>query len=146
MLFFSVLIIILWSFSMILLTVLLIKLDKFSNLKLNIIAQTTDIYFTIFTFKLWKNKWFCSSAYLYQQYRLTFICSSLRYSAGVNPIGMATSCVGDLCPQDIKIVTDMGSLSVGDFYDWSSASAMPDPAFAIKFTIVNGQYRVTSNG
>ncbi|XP_065927929.1 uncharacterized protein [Magallana gigas] len=60
------------------------------------------------------------------------------YSAGVNPIGMATSCVGDLCPQDIKIVTDMGSLSVGDFYDWSSASTMPDTAFAIKFTIVNG--------
>lgn len=40
----------------------------------------------------------------------------------------------------------MGSLSVGDFYDWSSASAMSDTAFAIKFTIVNGQYRVTSNG
>lgn len=74
------------------------------------------------------------------------MCTCLRYSSGVNPIGIATTCVGDLCPQDIKIVTDMGSLSVGDFYDWSSASAMPDTAFAIKFTIVNGQYRVTSNG
>lgn len=71
------------------------------------------------------------------------MCTCLRYSSGVNPIGIATTCIGDLCPQDIKIVTDMGSLSVGDFYDWSSASAMPDMAFAIKFTIVNGQYRVT---
>nr|XP_034331763.1 uncharacterized protein LOC109621096 [Crassostrea gigas] len=68
------------------------------------------------------------------------------YSAGVNPIGMATSCVGDLCPQDIKIVTDMGSLSVGDFYDWSSASTMPDTAFAIKFTIVNGTVPTFSGG
>lgn len=35
----------------------------------------------------------------------------------------------------------MGSLAVGDYYGWSSAYAMPDTAFAIKFTMVNGEHK-----
>uniref|UniRef100_K1QG92 Protocadherin-11 X-linked n=1 Tax=Magallana gigas TaxID=29159 RepID=K1QG92_MAGGI len=89
-----------------------------------------------------------SGSFVLQVWRAEYLIyqTTITATAGVNPIGMATSCVGDLCPQDIKIVTDMGSLSVGDFYDWSSASTMPDTAFAIKFTIVNGTVPTFSGG
>lgn len=59
----------------------------------------------------------------------------------MNPIGIASNCSGELCQKEIRLVTDMGSLAVGDFYAWSSAYAMPDTAFAIKFTMVNGEHK-----
>eukprot|EP00105_Crassostrea_gigas_P046316 XP_019930464.1 PREDICTED: uncharacterized protein LOC105347825 [Crassostrea gigas] len=68
------------------------------------------------------------------------------YSAGVNPIGIASNCSGELCQKEIRQVTDMGSLAVGDYYAWSSAYAMPDTAFAIKFTMVNGTVPSFSGG
>ncbi|XP_065927927.1 uncharacterized protein [Magallana gigas] len=68
------------------------------------------------------------------------------YSAGVNPIGIAANCSGELCQKEIRRVTDMGSLAVGDYYGWSSAYAMPDTAFAIKFTMVNGTVPTFSGG
>lgn len=68
------------------------------------------------------------------------------YSAGVNPIGIASNCSGELCQKEIRQVTDMGSLAVGDYYAWSSAYPMPDTAFAIKFTMVNGTVPTFSGG
>lgn len=68
------------------------------------------------------------------------------YSPGVNPIGIASNCSGELCQKEIRQVTDMGSLSVGAYYGWSSAYAMPDTAFAIKFNMVNGTVPTFSGG
>ncbi|XP_061177187.1 uncharacterized protein LOC133185912 [Saccostrea echinata] len=59
------------------------------------------------------------------------------YSSGVNPIGIASNCSGDLCTSGTKRATSMGAVSVGSSYSWSNATDLPDTAFAIKFTIVN---------
>ncbi|XP_062566951.1 uncharacterized protein LOC134229255 [Saccostrea cucullata] len=59
------------------------------------------------------------------------------YSSGVNPIGIASTCSGDLCTSGTKRATNMGTVAVGASYSWSNATDLPDTAFAIKFTIVN---------
>ncbi|XP_048756447.2 uncharacterized protein LOC125667124 [Ostrea edulis] len=59
------------------------------------------------------------------------------YSSGTNPIGIASSCSGDLCTSNIKRAMNMGSVAVGSSYSWANATALPDTVFAIKFTILN---------
>ncbi|XP_062566956.1 uncharacterized protein LOC134229260 [Saccostrea cucullata] len=59
------------------------------------------------------------------------------YSPGVNPIGIASTCSGDLCTSGTKRATNMGTVAVGASYSWSNATELPDTAFAIKLTIDN---------
>ena len=57
----------------------------------------------------------------------------------MNPIGKRTNCTEDLCTKDTRQADKMGTLAIGAYFTWNTASYLPDTAFAIKFNVVNSK-------